>query len=261
MIAVIGGEEKTGKTTFSLSFPKPLWYAEFDLGGFERAIYRFSAAERTQIVRTTFPVPLQALVAPNREGLTHAKLVMGMRELWYKFLTEFNDACSNPNFQTLVLDTWFQVWEVNRLCVLQEKQESQLDPDGIFRPAKPGEKMRQQLQQIEYGEPNSRMRNLMFYARGMGKHLVLVTYDRDEYKPQLNEEGRIVEIRTGKKIYGGWAETMKHTDIALWTSLEYGANSVHPVAAITLPGLASLEKVGFILPDNSYQTLMQVLEL
>lgn len=254
MIVLIGGEEKTGKTTFALSFPKPLAYFEFDIGGYERAISRVPKEERALITRYQYPTPLQALVVPNSKELLHAKLVVGMKELWYKFLTDYNAACSNPEIRTLVLDTWYQVWEVNRLSVLQEKQEAQLDENGAL---KKGEKLRQALLQIEYAEPNARMRNIMFYARGLGKDLVLVTYDRDEYKPQLDPDGRIVEVRTGKKLYGGWTETQKHCDIALWTYLDKGK----PVAKITLPGIVPLEMVDFVLPDNSYNTLMSVISL
>jgi len=254
MIVVIGGEEKTGKTTFALTFPKPLAYFEFDIGGYDRAIRRIPENERALITRKQYPTPLQAMVLPNSKELLHAKLVVGMKELWYKFLSDYNNACTNPEIRTIVLDTWFQVWEINRLSVLQEKQEAQLEDDGTL---KKGEKLRQSLLQIEYGEPNARMRNLMFYARGTGKDLVLVTYDRDEYKPQLDADGRRVEVRTGKKVYGGWGETMKHADIALWTSLDGN----QPVAKITLPGIVPPERVGIELPNNSYSTLMSVINL
>ena len=254
MIAVIGGCEKTGKTTMALTFPKKLAYFEFDIGGYDRAIQRFSDKDKALIIREQYPTPLQALTLPGAKELIHAKLVVGMKEMWYKFLSDYNKACSNPEVKTVILDTWFQVWEMNRLSVLQEKQEAQLEENGTL---KKGEKLRQSLLRVEYMEPNARMRNLMFYARGMGKNLVLVTYDRDEYKPQLDADGRVVEMRTGKKIYGGWGETMKHADIALWTSLDGN----QPIATITLPGLVPLERVGFSLPDNSYSTLMKVASL
>jgi len=252
VIALIGGEEKTGKTSFALSFPKPLAYFEWDIGGYERAAIRVPAAERKLIRRTKYPTPLQAVV--DKDILRHAKVVVGMKELWYQFITDYHNACSDPEVKTIVLDTWFQVWEANRLSVLQEKQEAQLEPDGTL---KKGEKLRQALLQIEYAEPNARMRNLMFYARGMGKHLVLVTYDRDEYKPQPDLDGRIVEVRTGKKIYAGWGETQKHCDIALWTEIDAGS----PVARIMLPGIAPLESVGQVIPTNTFRALCDFLKL
>ena len=41
MIIGAWGEDKCCKTTFALTFPKPMVFMEFDIGGFDRAIYRF----------------------------------------------------------------------------------------------------------------------------------------------------------------------------------------------------------------------------
>lgn len=247
MIAVIGGEEKTGKTTFALTWPKPIVYFEFDIGGWDRA-----KKDATNITRLQFPTPVQAII--HSSGLVaQPKMIVGMKELWYQFLTEYNKACLDKAVATIVLDTWCQVWEICRLAVLQEKQEAQLVNGKLA----PGEKLRTSLLQIEYGEPNARMRNIMFYAKSTGKNLVLVTYDRDEYKAQIGEDGRYQEVRTGRKVFNVWSETMKHSDIALWTSIE---NS-KPIATITLAGIAPLEMVGVTIPENKYETLMQMIQL
>lgn len=251
MIAVLGGEEKTGKTTMALSFPKPLSYFEFDIGGFDRAIRRFKA-EQQLIARKLYPTPLQA--AYTNKALVSARRVLGMRELWYRFITEFAEACTSKETMSIVLDTWTQVWELCRLAFLQEKQESQLDELGAL---KKGEaKLREALLQVEYAEPNARMRNLMFYAKGCRKHLVLVAYDRDEYKAQVDDDGKIREIRTGKKIYAAWGETLKHADIAFWTSRKDGSCG----AKVMLPGILPLEAVNTEI-DNDFGAVGKLIEL
>jgi len=253
MIVVIGGDEKTGKTTMGLSFLKPLHYFEFDIGGFDRAIKMFKN-ELHLITRKQFPTPLQALTVDKK--LVSSKIIIGMKELWYNFLTEFYESCMTPEVQTITIDTWFQVWEMVRLAVLQEKQEAQLDESGRLK--KGEERLRTNLLQIEYAEPNARMRNLLFYARGMGKNLVLITYDRDQYKPQLDESGRLVEVRTGKKDFALWGETLKHADVALRLRIDDKSNK--PVAQVVLPGLLPIEAVGTEI-DNFYDSLENLLKI
>jgi len=243
MICLIGGEEKTGKSTLALTFPKPMVYHEFDIGGYDRA----KKSDTEYITLHKYTIPLQASM--KNGTMVPSKTVIGIKELWYKFLYDFNQACLNDDVKTIVIDTWYQLWEVARLGVLQEKQELQFDDNGQL---KKGEtKIRTALLQIEYGEPNARMRNIMFYAKGMNKHLVLVTYDKDEYKPQIDPDGRLVEVRTGKKLYAGWSETQKHADIALWNRLENGVFTTE----ITLPGVVPMEYVGMKFEDFSYDLL------
>lgn len=254
MIAIIGGEEKTGKTTFAMTFPKPMLYLELDIGGFDRAKHRFSKEELEQVSLIQFPnTALLELLEFKNKSATDTLLIKGEKERWLKFISAFNNGCMDKGIKTIVMDTWYQVYELVRQAYLQTLQEAQLDEYGKL---KKGEtKLRETLQQIEYTQPYARIRSLMFYAKAMGKNLVLVTYDADEYKPQLGDDGKIRDARTGKKILAGWKETEKHADIALWCKVTDGK----PVANITLPGLAPLEAVGAELPDSSYQSLIKVL--
>jgi hypothetical protein len=254
MIALLSGEEKTGKTTMAISFPKPMVYLEFDLGGFDRAKSRFKKEELEQIQLVQFPAPLS--VDFKSKSLIETIRITGEKERWQRFMEAFNNACMNTEVKTVVIDTWFQLYELSRQAYLQVLQEAQLDASGRLR--KGEEKLRESLQQVEYTQPYSKMRSVMFYARAMNKHLVLVTYDADEYKPQLSDDGRVKSQPTGKKIAAGWKETEKHADIALW--LERNKQN-QIVTRITLPGLAPLEAVGMELPENSYSSLIQVLSM
>jgi len=253
MIAIIGGEEKKGKTTFAMSFPKPMLYLEFDVGGFDRAKHRFNPEELAQIQLEQFPSPLK-VDFKSRSNIESLKL-FGEIERYQRFMGIFNTGCMDEGVKTIVLDTWFQTYELVRQAYLQTLQEAQLDDKGNLK--KEERKLRESLLPIEFTQPYSKLRSLMFYARATKKHLVLVTYDADEYKPQLSDDGKIRDVRTGKKIFAGWKETEKHSDIAIWCSVEGN----QPVGTITLPGIAPLDMVGTVIPDNSYKALIQVLAL
>lgn len=254
MIVLLGGEEKTGKTTFALTFPKPMTYFEFDIGGFDRAASRFSATELSGITGLKFSPTVHMLLLKDKTKIGTLKIV-GEKERWQNFILAYNNACTSADCQTIVLDTWFQVYELVRQAYLQLLQEAQLDEAGNLK--KTETKFRETLQQVEYTQPYSKLRSLIFYAKASGKNLVLTTYDADEYKPQISDDGKIRDVRTGKKIMAGWKETEKHADLALWTFLD----GTSPSARITLPGIAKLDQVGEVLPKNSYDCLMKVLSL
>ena len=58
-IVGLDGEEKTGKSTLGLTFPKPIANFCFDRGGFERAAWRFpEEVESGDIVNIDIPVPI-----------------------------------------------------------------------------------------------------------------------------------------------------------------------------------------------------------
>ena len=253
MIGIIGGEEKKGKTTFAISFPKPMLYLEFDVGGFDRAKHRFNPEELAQIQLEQFPSPLK-VEFKSKSNIESLKL-FGEVERYQRFMGIFNTGCMDGSIKTIVMDTWFQTYELVRQAYLQTLQEAQLDDNGVLK--KGEQKLRESLKPVEYTQPYSKLRSLMFYARAMKKHLVLVTYGADEYKPQLRDDGKIEGVKTGKKILAGWHETEKHADIALWCNVTDGK----PGATITLAGLAPLSMVGTELPSNDYETLIQALQL
>ena len=59
MIAGIWGEDKSCKTTLALTFPKPLIFMEFDIGGFQRAIYRFNGDYQSGLIKyESYPMPM-----------------------------------------------------------------------------------------------------------------------------------------------------------------------------------------------------------
>lgn len=278
-IFLLGGEEKTGKTKMGLSWKKPMSYYEFDIGGYERGIdliRKQNPDEEKLITRRQYPLPMQAeklllqvSVGQNKSILQSPKLQRGMKELWFKFLTDVVEDCKNPDLQTLVFDTWKAIYDLDTSCYLQELQEKQINPT-TGQLLDPKDKLRTSLTQIEYKEPYNRLRNILFYVRGCGKDLVLITYDAEEYIQQIDKDGRIESVRSGRKLYDGWKETEKHIDCAIWLKIgrvqrQQDDGTIKeipvPIPKITLPGLAPLSMVGTELYDNSYTALVQHLEM
>ena len=250
LITLISGEEKTGKTAFALTFPKPLVDLEFDIGGFDRAKSRLKSEELQQITVIQYPSLLQTEF--KSKAVIESLMILGEKERWQSVMKDFAAACRSKDVRTIVYDTWFQFYELSRQAYLQTLQEAQLDEHGILK--KNEAKFREALQQVEYTQPYAKLRSVMFYAKGCGKNLVLVTYDADEYKRQIDDDGKMRDIKTGKKIPAGWKETEKHVDIAFWTD----RTDTSCGARVTLPGTLPPEAVGTEI-DNNYEALENLL--
>lgn len=221
MIFGIWGDDKTCKTTLALTSTKPLIHMEFDVGGFDRAKYRFKEDISAGLIKhEIYPMPFQTGVI-DLEKLTikASKIVQGIKELWYRWLINYIKYLEAPigEVATIVVDTGTLLYEIDCMAYLQEKQELQLDAQGNLLP---GERLRVQLQQIEYREPYARMRGIVYQAKAHGKHLVLTHHQRDEYKPMLAKDGSITTQQTGKKERSGWAQFGDSADVIVHTYLK-----------------------------------------
>lgn len=241
MIAAPWGDEKTGKSSFALTFPKPIWHADMDFG-FHRVTGRFKKEiESGLIVSKPYPIPVEELMFSSQIG----RPIKGVREVYEEFLHDFvNEFILNPDIPTGVIDTHTQLWEIVRLGFLQEKQELQ----------EKGEKLRERLMPYEYGEPNDRMKRIIQAARSYGKHLVMVHYAKEEYKPML-VDGTIKETRTGKAIMDSFKHIPDLSDIVIQTS----RNGVEFYGEVVLCGL-DIRMEGMKFRDPSYDIIVAALE-
>lgn len=254
MIFVAWGPDKTCKSTLALTFPKPLAYLEFDIGGGERAIkndsrYGFKQAVADSSIITSFKDPQGhehplSFVMPyqigvvdfNKMSVRPSKILVGMKELWYKFLVAYISLLEQPNIQTIVIDTGTLLWELCCSGYLQEKQELQLDQYGNVLP---GEKLRVQLLQIEYREPNIRMRGIVYQAKAHKKHLVMTHHERDEYGMMMIK-GEMIQGPTGRKERAGWGSLGDGADIIVHTYIKSGSAKV-PYCKVELAEIKELE--------------------
>ena len=215
LVVGIWGNDKTGKSSLALSFPKPIQHFEFDLGGYDRAIKRFKKERDAGLITTKpFIMPIQG----NIDGVSikESKIITGAKETWYKFLMAYLEFLKG-NMVTGIMDTGTLLYNLDCDAYLQEKQELQLPlrPDGM---GQDGKSLRVILQPPEYREPNTRMRGLIYQAKAHGKNLVLTHHSRDEYKPMLNQRtGNIEETKTGAKERSGFASLGDGTDLMLHT--------------------------------------------
>jgi len=191
---------------------------ELDIGGFDRAKHRFrDDIAQGLITNKTYVMPYQAgAIDLKKLTVRPSKLIIGIKELWYKFLIDYIALLEDEKVASIVVDTATLLWEIDCTGYLQEKQELQLNPQGNLLP---GEKLRVSLLPIEYREPNIRMRGLIYQAKVHGKHLALTHHSRDEFKPMPTKDG-IVEQRTGIKERAGWSPLGDGADVIVHTYLK-----------------------------------------
>jgi len=258
MIIAIWGQEKCWKTTMALSFPKPLKHYDLDVGGFSRASWRI---DTTGVESTSYPTPVQMdkLMGVQKNGITvkFPKKLIGIKETWQKIVVDFVSDCQDKRIVTIVMDSATQLWSICHRGRLQELQEVQLVKD----PNMNENSLREKLQPVEYGEPNDRMRSLIYTARSFGKNLVLTHYPRPVYAEAMTPEGP-KEYRTGEIEPDGFKETERLVDIVVWLELDRSnPSSPSVIARITRCGLEGLGTAATGLTiDPSYQGIIALQE-
>ena len=230
MILGIWGEDKTCKTTLALSAPKPLVVMELDIGGFERAKRNLNGhlpildwCRQGLITCESYAMPITAIgsIDLSRSVITPSKRIAGMKELFYAFLGSYLRHLQNPKLATIVVDTATILKQVTDDAYLQEKQEAQFDTSGKLLQ---NQRLREQLTQIEYKEPNTRTRGIYYNAKAAGKNLILVHHARDEYKSttHTNRDGNLVteNMPTGKRERAGFSTLGDSADMIVHTYVE-----------------------------------------
>jgi len=255
LVLTIWGEEKTGKTSLALTFPKPLIHFDLDIGGFNRAKWRVDTKE----VKSTPYFSEDVLQKLLKGDLTirPSHKVYGMKELWTKIITEYAHALLDKEAATIVIDSGTQLWSICHSAVLQEKQEMQILKNPKIQDAD----LRERLQPIEYGEPNKRMRALISAAHGYKKILVLTHYPRDIYVTKMMGD-RAEEVKSGEIEPDGFKENRRLTDLEVKTFMKVVPNTTGkgthkvPSCRITLSGL-TLDAVDIELEPN-YDKIIEV---
>jgi hypothetical protein len=296
MIASIWGIEGSGKSSIGLSFPRPLFQLDLDLGGFDRAIWRVEdEAERANtplnikrckpkediskldwdewdIVTKPYlaPVQLDKLLGVQQQpgvSVRFPREVRGIKELWQEIIIDTVTVCQVPTVKTIMPDSATQLWWICHSGLLQEKQEIQI-ANGMKTS---DDRFREKLQPVEF--PNSRMRDLIYTVRSFGKHLVMTHYPKDIYKDIMQGE-RKESIKTGDVEPDGFKHTVTLDDIVIWCYSEIDKrreiikgvenpdyNKPVPRAKISLKcGLSGMgmKAVGLELPEPSYAGLMEL---
>lgn len=249
----IWGEEKTGKTTLALTFPKPIMHFDLDIGGYQRAARRLDTSNITSTPYTP-GLQLEKMIGAQKDGISVRvpKKVTGYKEMWSKICIDFSNAVQDASIQTIVMDSGTQLWSICHTALLQEKQEQQLS-QGIKE-----SDLRTSLLSIEYGPANERMKLLIFTARSFNKNLILTHYPKDVYGSRLTDKG-VEEYRTGEVDIDGFKQTKALSDIAVRTYADKGKEGVKTKAVVTLSGMG-LEAIGLELENPTYDRLQKMID-
>lgn len=242
MIVSIWGKEGDGKSSIGLSWPKPLFHLDLDLGGFDRAIWRVEeeaakegnrlrikrcAADEDivglnwdewDIVSKPYLAPIQLgklLGIQQQQGVSvrFPREVIGIKELWQKIIIDVVNVCRVSVVKSVMPDSATQLWWICHTGFLQEKQEVQIGggvktTDNTFR---------EKLLPVEF--PNNRMRDLIYSVRSFGKNLVMTHYPKDIYKEKVTDKG-IESYRSGEVEPDGFKHTVTLDDLVIWSYSE-----------------------------------------
>ena len=264
MIFVYWGEDKSGKDTLGLTFPKPLVVMEFDIGGFRRAcrnlphlpIKDWYEQGLIRVEEYVMPFQLAEEFDPIKDIVRPDKIVRGMKELFYQFAAKFIKHLKDPEIATIMVDTGTLLNEITIGGYLQELQEKQLPlrPDGLGRD---GKTLRSQLQQQEYRERNVRMRGFAYQAKAHGKNLVVTHHASDEYGLVRDSRGQLVQGQTGKRVLHGWAQWGDSADVVGHTYWDSKAKK--PYFKVELAEVKELEEMVFEEP--TYDKIAGVIKM
>ncbi|KKM75577.1 hypothetical protein LCGC14_1388820 [marine sediment metagenome] len=238
MITSVWGIEGSGKSSVGLSYPKPLFHLDLDLGGFDRAVWRLEDTDPNlrvkrcepkediskldwnewDIVSKPYLAPIQLdklLGVQQQAGVSvrFPRQVEGIKELWQEIITDVVTVGRAPAPKTIMPDSATQHWWICHTGFLQEKQEIQIG-QGV---KVTDDKFREKLLPIEF--PNNRMRDFIYTVRSFGKHLVMTHYPKDIYANRVTDHG-IESYATGEVAPDGFKHTMTLVDIVLWCYTE-----------------------------------------
>ena len=258
MIFGLWGEDKSCKTTLALTFPKPLVFMEFDIGGFDRAIYRFNGDYQAGLIKyEPYPLPMTfGRFDPSTLTVRPSKVVVGMKELFYQWASKYITHLRDPEIASIVIDTATLHYGVTCDCYLQEKQELQLPLRADGR-GNDGKELRTQLLQIEYREPNTRIRGIIYNAKAAKKNLILVHHARDEYKPMPQKDGGIASSATGRRERAGFGTLGDSADVIVHTY--WDSKAMKPFCKVELAEVKTLE--GMVFEEPTFNKIDKVIKM
>ena len=260
IVVAIWGAEKSCKTTLALTFPRPIVHFDLDVGGFARAAWRIDNLEGIDSESYPTPIQMEKLMGVQKTGVSikFPKKVIGVKETWQRIVTDYVEAIQKPEVKTIIIDSATQLWGIDHRSYLQELQERQV----ARNPKITENELRENLMPKEYGEPNDRMRTLIYTARSFGKNLVLTHYPTDVYAERVGDKG-VESYKTGDVKLDGFKETERLVDLVLYVyTKENSARKNTPYAKVTVCGLPELglDAVDMVLPEFSYDGVFQLHE-
>jgi len=262
LLAGIYGDIKSGKTTWALTAPKPIFYLDFDLS-FDRAIWRLPYTHKlidniselgpalssgVDIVRKIYPVPIKW---PGQASL-------GNLQLWDNTIVpDFMAIYNEPRVVSIVIDTGTLMWNVDHQAHLERVSVG---------------KSRTSLLPVEYARPNADMRALIGAARHMQRNLIMIHHVGGVYETRAHKRGTQIvteDVRIGD-TWAGWKEMGSLVDFVVrtYTKELTGRDdlgnpifrTVMPFQVIETCGL-TLKAEGMLVKDPTFDNVKGAIEL
>ena len=201
-IYAIQGPPGSGKSTFGLTFPGKVFIFDLEYGA-HRATWRVDESKYT-LFRLTPDI--------NKMMMVKGDLILGERESWDIITKKYVEILNDSEHTAIVFDTHFKLWRMDHRAELQRKQELQLTKGSSEND------IRETLQPIEYGTPNTQMEALLDVSRIYNKDLILVNHEKDIYITTI-VKGVQQSVPSGQKEMEGWSKTADQADWQLLTSM------------------------------------------
>lgn len=212
-IFLLSGNAGSGKSVCALSGEGLTGYHEFDPRSFARACAGVQI-DKDQVVVSYHPSPRRDLsdlgkvsvggtggVAPTAE-----RHLIGWREGYIKFVQAYMENLANPEVQQIVWDTETRCWQMHHYAWHQQMQEAQ---------AAQNQAEIKRLTPLEFTEAKRRYLENTDAANQDGKHLILVTHLKEEWK---NNKA------TGNLIPESHKDAPGNADLILEFSFENGGS-------------------------------------
>lgn len=209
LVCSVWGDKKTGKTSFALSFPKPIWVMNLDFGVDELFISRPELLGEVQRMN----LQMNELTDPGT---------------WGQLLQQFHDGylaaleAAQIAGGTVIVDTATQLWQVIQAVKIEHVRNQRLaavEAKTYANDTKKQEALEraQKPSQLDYGQANAFMGGLMRRA---------MHYDRasavfiNRAKPEYSEGGR----PTGNMEYHGFGELPAISQVHIQLSKKGGTH-------------------------------------
>lgn len=159
LMVAVWGEPKTGKTSFALSFPDPIYFFNMDWG-LEHHIDRLKAEGRELYVANYLSV------SPE---LTEAEAETMLMSFERDYATALKKGQG-----TIVIDTSTQLWQLVSKVFLDDIKKKRRDG---------------QIYPFDYANANAYFQNLINQVKGNGMNMVLIQRAKEKYGPNGQPTG------------------------------------------------------------------------
>ena len=197
------GGEKTAKTTFALSLPKPMVIFDFDRG-IHRALPRY-LQENPQLTWAEAEIPKLPPIDPdilvwsvNQPPDIPGLQLEGHKSFWESLMPVMVSCIQHLNTKSVVIDTGGHMWD--SACAAQFEKAN----ENAKRNGKPP---RERLSQIEYATPNAQMRGLVNLARSTDTHLCITHHATAKW-----DRAGVSATPIGE-TWDGWSHLGRHMDV------------------------------------------------